>query len=296
MGEFAKFKIPERKPDEPRKTLMNFNGVAAALKISEYEQNEEEIQKILKAQEECRFCNGKTCPQRIERMVPAIRGYRGFYSVALTSCPFEARAKQESNKTSLLNRSHIPKRYEGKDMTQFKMTESNKKAVMLAEVMSKRSRFGKGLYLHGPKGTGKTLLACIIGNAWLNQNKSVVFTNTQELVAKIRSTVYTNSRVSIKPYKEASLLILDDLGSEKLSNWAAQELCKIIDARYRELLPTIVTSNYSLDNLHTRIARSYSDDEQEEMAGQRLISRLTDMSVPVELAGEDWRTEGTLFA
>lgn len=295
MGEFANRRIPHKHEDEPRKLVMNINGRVAKLKESEYAFNQAEIEQILAKQEPCKMCSGAKCSQSIDRMVPVVTDFRGFYSMSLANCKFNCQSRTEERKVDLVNRAHIPKRFEKAALAQFKTTDENKKATALALMMANGSRFGKGMYIYGPKGTGKTLLASMIGNAWLEKGKSVVFVSVQELAAKLRNAVYSSSRVSLKEYQEAKLLILDDLGAEILSEWAAQQLVRIVDIRYRELRPTIVTSNYSLQDLSRRFAKSFKEND-EVSSGQRLISRLTAMCVPAELPGEDWRTEGTLFA
>jgi len=141
------------------------------------------------------------------------------------------------------------------------------------------------LVLYGNTGCGKTHLAVammrqaiitdinrILGLNWEWNNKPQIltprFVPAPELLLEIRQSFRDGSPISeadvIKKYCEAGLLILDDLGSEKTSEYSITTLYIIIDRRDRELLPTIITTNLS-------------QKEVEEKLGARIASRLAGM-------------------
>lgn len=134
-------------------------------------------------------------------------------------------------------------------------------------------------YLYGAYGTGKTGLA--VGHAWErvqdNEYTSVLFRRMPDLLSELRST-YNRPRGDegpsendlIEKYTEVGLLILDDLGAEQVSGsgWVEDRLYQIIGKRHDEMMPTVFTSNLSIEELAKRI-------------GERVTWRI------VEMCGKD---------
>jgi len=107
----------------------------------------------------------------------------------------------------------------------------------------------------GKPGTGKTHLAQAIGWEWLMMGMTVFYNHTVGFLDKLRDSYKTSDTSLIVDFaKNASLLTLDDLGSEKLTEWAGQELDFIIDYRYEYKKPLIITSNLTLKQLPVRIS------------------------------------------
>lgn len=121
---------------------------------------------------------------------------------------------------------------------------------------------GEGLFIYGGVGTGKTVYACQFLNTfeasnWINYNKPQTpsqFVNVSDLFEEIKATYDSHSSQTehgIKErYKIAPLLVLDDIGlGGKVSDWFLQTLYSIVNYRYDNLLPTVITSNLSLKEL-----------------------------------------------
>lgn len=113
------------------------------------------------------------------------------------------------------------------------------------------------LLLHGGYGCGKTHLAAAIANYRLEQGQPAIFVNTPDLLDHLRSTFSPASEVEydelFDQVRNAPLLILDDLGAESPTTWAQEKLYQILNHRYNEQLPTVVTSNLDLDRLDPRL-------------------------------------------
>jgi predicted ATPase len=137
----------------------------------------------------------------------------------------------------------------------------------------------EGLFLHGPAGTGKTHLAVAAMHA-LPRHRGERFVSVPELLMELRNTFRDGERVSeidiIDRYASAPLLILDDLGAEKSTDFAIQALYIIIDRRYARMLPTIITSNLSVDEIAEKV-------------GDRIASRIAGMCKVIEMQGKDRR-------
>jgi DNA replication protein DnaC len=148
----------------------------------------------------------------------------------------------------------------------------------------------RGLFFLGDPGVGKTHLAvAILKQVILTRGARGVFYDTRDLLKLIRSTYNDANKTTeldvLRPVMEADLLVLDDLGAEKTSEWVEETLNLIVNTRYNERRATIFTSNYpdlppdgssNVITLHDRI-------------GFRMRSRLHEMCDFLDLEGADYR-------
>lgn len=148
---------------------------------------------------------------------------------------------------------------------------------------------GGGLYIHGPVGSGKTYEASALAARFLEAGYAVVMAGTLKMLDSIYKSYRSDSEraVGISRYSTCDVLVLDDLGKEGASGWAATTLYQIIDARYNALLPVIVTSQYPPQSIERRLARG---GETETAAA--IASRLAEMCDPVSLVRRDRRRCG----
>ena len=187
--------------------------------------------------------------------------------------------------------SRIPPRYQRCTLDTF-VTYQNEE--LLRAVDSAR-RFAqafpvvqKGLMLIGPPGIGKTHIAVsVLRHVIAHTGARGLYYDTRALLRDIRSTynpvTHTAEMDVIRPVMEAELLVLDDLGAERLTDWVEETMSLIVNTRYNERRPTIFTSNYEdlpdegeLNSLLVRV-------------GFRLHSRLREMCEFLEYDGPDFR-------
>lgn len=156
----------------------------------------------------------------------------------------------------------------------------------------------RGLFIHGDVGTGKTHIAYALKEAWerptertranllegkdevyMHQRRAM-FWNTTELLRSIKGDFdkapAEKERAEERIMEHPGLLFLDDVGSEKMSEWVAETFYLIVNSRYNRMLPTIYTSNFGVADLAERI-------------GDRTVSRIVGSSDVVELKGPDRR-------
>ena len=137
-----------------------------------------------------------------------------------------------------------------------------------------------GLMLWGNTGTGKSFTAQCIANALLDRHIPVKYLTAPELVAKLMDRETSRSEF-MQRIREVPLLIIDDLGAERDTPFAREQLCAVIDARSESGKPLIVTTNYSVAEM----------DNCTDMAMQRIFNRLKAVCVPVAVTGKSRRNE-----
>lgn len=174
-----------------------------------------------------------------------------------------------------------------------KVNQSVKKEMMRSKLASTRipKRFGEagpedgkeikdgdGYWFVGAVGTGKTWQAvATLKKFVLNMQGTGLFVTVPDLLEEIRRGYNDRQQGDfLDRVCSIGLLVLDDLGVEKQTEWVSEKLYQIINGRYNSVLPTIVTSNLSVESI-------------EELLGQRLVSRLLGCCEVVVLEGDDKR-------
>lgn len=197
---------------------------------------------------------------------------------------------REQVTTRLFADARIPRRYQHCDFANFRdynesLKRAKARAIRLAEAFPAADR---GLFLEGSPGVGKTHLAvAVLRHVVAATSARALFYDTRDLLRVIRSTydrvVRTTEVEVLRPVMEADLLVLDDLGAEKTSEWVEETLNLIVNTRYSERRITVFTSNYP----------DIPDETEPESllcrVGVRMRSRLHEMCEFLELRGADFR-------
>lgn len=138
----------------------------------------------------------------------------------------------------------------------------------------------QGLLFYGDVGTGKTHVACCIGNALMEKLTSVFATNFVKILQKAKGfSSHEEEEAYIARMNQARLLILDDLGAERGTEYALEVVYNIIDTRYRSGKPMIVTTNLSVQEMQ----------EENNIRLKRIYDRVFEVCFPVEFKGKSWR-------
>jgi DNA replication protein DnaC len=198
---------------------------------------------------------------------------------------------REKAVAEVLAHANIPARYQKCEFSNF-VTYPNDQ---LLNAVAAAKRFAdsfpvvdKGLLIIGPPGIGKTHLAIsAVKQAMRTTAVHALYYDTRALLTQIRSTYNSFTKTAemdvIRPVMEAPLLILDDLGAERLSDWVEETMNVIVNARYNAKLATVFTSNYEdvpdKEEMNSLLVR----------VGFRLHSRLREMCEFLEYEGPDYR-------
>nr|DAF12915.1 MAG TPA: Replicative helicase [Caudoviricetes sp.] len=261
------------------------------LRAEEIRRHLDEIVEIERAQDLCRGCTGETCKQPSRGMIPVVEVHDGRFSYALKVCRHERSRREKLQIAKLFSSARIPRAYEGDTFADYTVTDGNRKAVEAARWMLAD---GSGVFFYGAKGTGKTKLAAIIANERARAGSPVLFASVPDLMADIRSSFRDGTTLeAVQAVKNTPFLVLDDLGAEKMTEWVGEQLFCIVNHRYNEMLPTVVTSNYSPTRIIAHMATvDGKGNVIDDMQGQRIMSRIYGMCERVEIKGADWRMKG----
>lgn len=141
-------------------------------------------------------------------------------------------------------------------------------------------RQGTGLLLCGPVGTGKSFLAAAIANELISRGTPCLMTNFSRIISRI-SEKFGGDQKYLDDLNRFDLLIIDDLGAERDSEFTWEKVMNVIDARYRAGLPLIVTTNLSPKDIY----------DPSDIRRQRVFSRLKEMCIFLEVQGADRRSK-----
>jgi DNA replication protein DnaC len=194
--------------------------------------------------------------------------------------------RRDARVATLRERSGLSKRMKGYTLGNFKPTVSNAagrarvKVDGYLEDWEENQEAGKGLYFCGGVGTGKTHLAVAVMNELIRKKRTPsLFVTVPELLDNLRETYNKPGRNLdewMDAVQNAEFLVLDDLGSERTTEWVRERIFVIVNHRYREALPTVFTSNIGPKDLA-------------EQLGERTASRIIAMCDWIALEGDDYR-------
>ena len=180
---------------------------------------------------------------------------------------------------------NLPARWEKRTFEVFNVNASNEVAYDAAlEYVKQFDRDnGTGLLLGGTVGTGKTHLAAAITMALMDEEYKVVFGTVNSLLSKIRYS-YSDDQADTEAelferYTTCDLLVIDDLGKERVSDWTEQIVFDIINTRYENNKALVITTNLGLKEIKAKYREN----------GEALIDRLLEMCKGIKLEGDSWR-------
>lgn len=164
----------------------------------------------------------------------------------------------------------------------FQVTKYNARNLKLCQRYV--SRFDKmmeknqGLIFWGDVGTGKSYAAACIANELLSKGIPVVMTSLVKILEIVQSGEENESNI-ISRLNSARLVIFDDLGAERSTDYALEKIYNIIDSRYRSKKPMLLTTNLTIDEMKEETDRRYS----------RIYDRIFEVCYPMQFTGKSWR-------
>ncbi len=193
--------------------------------------------------------------------------------------------RRDARVATLRERSGLSKRMMGYTLGNFRVIASDAARARMKvdeylENWEENREAGRGLYFCGGVGTGKTHLAVAVMNELMRKKRvPSLFVTVPELLDNLRETYNKPGRNLdewMDALQNADFLVLDDLGSERATEWVRERIFVIVNHRYRETLPTVFTSNIGLKDLA-------------EQLGERTASRIIAMCEGIQIEGDDYR-------
>jgi len=189
----------------------------------------------------------------------------------------EQRRMQELKRASLMD-----SKLQFARLSTFQKTKENEKLYKIASNyvgnFNKMLERGQGLMFFGDVGTGKSFTAACIANELLDQQKTVIMTSFIKLIEKMMDFDDSNEEF-MNRLQEVKLLVIDDLGAERGTDYSLEKVYDIIDSRYRSGRPLILTTNLSLSSMK----------DCEDIRYTRIYDRIFEMCYPVKVEGMSFR-------
>jgi DNA replication protein DnaC len=239
---------------------------------------------ISRATEPCSACGGVG-------LIPTASGSR--------PCACQAREQIRL----CLARAGIPPAFAGCSLENFSPRPHTKNALLMARHYAAEFIPGVGDQLPGPlmtgnPGVGKTHLAAgILRNLIETKGIEGRFVTVPALLDRLRSSYEQDARESqaqiLKPILAADLVVIDELGSARPSDWVFETIELLIGSLYNSARPVIVTTNYQNQAAGAAAVNEYARAARPETLGDRIgarmWSRLQQMCIPLDMSGPDWR-------
>lgn len=238
----------------------------------------------------------RTCPHcgaALEPLGAALAGKVAW--VSASSCPCEGAAREReaeerrradlaareeaARREKALSRAGVPRRYWAAEADRPELAEY---------IASFAGNGGAGLYMHGGVGAGKTHAASAVARLFIEAGYDVAFTTAKGMLERVKATFDEGgTEAAVARFAKCDVLVLDDLGKEDATEWSVGTVFSVLDARYEDMRPTIVTSNYAPGALADRLAR-----RGERVTAEAIASRISQTCRPVYLGGRDRRRRG----
>ena len=183
-------------------------------------------------------------------------------------------AIQKLRKASLMGEQFRESTFQNYKVDQHNM-KHHKLAMRYVQKWEQMKQSNQGMLFCGDTGTGKTYLAACIANALLDQNIPVVMTS----FVKLTSITDEDRQLTIRRLNQADLLIIDDLGAERGSDFALEQVYDYIDSRCQAHKPMIITTNLT----HAQILNTV------DIRYKRIYERIIKYCWPMEFTGPSWR-------
>lgn len=222
---------------------------------------------------------------------PKQKEIRGHFYPCMCKCAVENKKQREAEKQRQEFMDRIKRLrkmgFQDSEMSKWTFDNDDKSNAELSKIarnyvdhFQEFRKMGKGLLLFGAVGSGKTYMAACIANALIDKAYACLVTNFPRLVNTLQG-MYQGKQEYIDGLNQFDLLVVDDLAAERDTEYMNEIIENIIDARYRAVLPLIVTTNL------TRMQIYNPDDIRK----QRTYSRLLEMCYPYQVKNSDRRKD-----
>jgi primosomal protein DnaI len=243
----------------------------------------------------CEECSSlASCKNMIQGYEPRLVYNGKFIDVKYDRCAKKVFHDEKQKSERLIGSLYVPKEILKASLGDVDLEDSGRFiAIKLAKDFVKnynKDERQKGLYLHGPFGTGKSYLLGAIANELAKKQVRSMIVYVPELFREMKNAIGDNSvNEKLDVIKKAPVLMLDDIGAETVSSWARDEILgPILQFRMSENLPTFFTSNFDVNGLGHHLTYSQRGEE-EQLKAARILERIKYLATPVKVEGKNRR-------
>ncbi|EZH66760.1 primosomal protein DnaI [Bacillaceae bacterium JMAK1] len=247
----------------------------------------------------CNACDSLgACQNPMPGYQPELYTHLGQIHMRYQPCPSKIASEQEQKHKKLIQSMYVSDEFKKATFEKVELDdEDNTRGTAVIQAITfaneiEPKKDGKGLYLHGMFGVGKTYIAASIQNTLASRKISSLLVYAPEFFREMRQSVADGTVTEkLDAVKAVPVLILDDLGAETMSAWIRDDVLGVIlQYRMTEKLPTVFTSNWDLDELEGHLAFSQKNGE-ERLKAKRLMERIRPMTSGVYVSGRNRRHE-----
>ena len=286
-------KVSKNQEKEYLKAMQDekFKGLVKKIKISDEEakKNVVKLNDTLEELSHCQKCKGLyECQNKVNGYVYFPIETESSLSFSYRPCKYQKEAQKEIN-----NKSTSEKLIENARLKDIKITKNRTEIIKwLKNFYDNYNPYGfnKGLYLHGNFGTGKTfLIAALLNEIKLKYKVRVEIVYVPELLRKLKENLNAVGD-NLNVLENADILLLDDIGAEKVTEWGRDEIIgTILQTRMNKGLTTFFTSNLNMDELMQTL--SLTKEREDAVKAKRIMERIKYLTYDIELLGNNYREE-----
>ncbi|WP_232698947.1 primosomal protein DnaI [Brevibacillus daliensis] len=244
----------------------------------------------------CDKCPGlDNCPNLVKGHYYELEVQSGQIVSRLVPCQIQLAYEEDQRTRKLMRSYHVSEETLKASFNHMDMDGSNKDAIRAAmhfctQFAEKEKPDGKGLYVHGGFGVGKSYLMGAIGRELSHNKIASLMVYMPDFIREVKESLADQSYVSkLERLKDIPVLILDDIGAENLTPWIRDEVIGVIlHHRVNNHLPTLYTSNYALEELEEHFAIS-NGSRIELTKARRIMERIRHYVEVYEIEGSNRR-------
>ncbi|MBA4601767.1 primosomal protein DnaI [Thermoactinomyces mirandus] len=249
------------------------------------------LQQFVTDRTNCKICPGlDRCSNIVKGHYSELNEYSGYLDLSMHEC---SKLRKKRRKT-LIKSHHIPRDIQNSTFEQIDFDDIGRHEAIHSAIdfcMSfTNGTPAQGLYLYGAFGVGKSYIAGAITNELAKHEIPSLMVHFPALVEELKESI-ADKRIGnkIEALKTTRVLILDDIGAESLTPWLRDEVLSVVlHTRMAEKLPTIYTSNMTLDELEEHFSYT-SKGGWEILKGKRLMERIRPLVKPILVQGHNRR-------
>jgi primosomal protein DnaI len=243
----------------------------------------------------CEDCPSlSACQNMIKGYEPELFIKGNYIDIKYDRCKKKIMHDEQQKHARLISSIYVPKEILKASFGDIELDDQGRfKAIKMAKDFVENYTPGekrKGLFLHGPFGTGKSYLLGAIANELAQKQISSLIVYVPEFFREMKNAIGDHTvNDKLEAIKKANVLMLDDIGAETMSSWARDEILgTILQFRMLENLPTFFTSNFDLKGLEHHLTHSQRGEE-EQLKAARIMERIKYLADSVKVEGKNRR-------